>query len=159
MGIIAPFSRWENPERYSVTCPRLYSLTLTELIFESSAAFILSYSYYKFIVSLNLLDYVCHFTYSKISAFKSRKGQDTGKSESGKMTKPCMWVVGGQGLLEIVIITKSQLQCSQGKNFHFPMTCSEATSFQLTDQPGIVSGNLLWHFGVTLYTAARKQLL
>lgn len=54
------------------------------LNFESVVSFILSYSYYMFIVHLNFLGHVCDFTYSKILAFNSRKGQD---KEKVKVTK------------------------------------------------------------------------
>lgn len=96
MEIIAPLFRWENPERSSVTCPRLSSLTLTEPDLEYAVSFFLSHSYYKFIVSLNLLD---HFTIS-LTQKSLHLGLEKGKqdmSESAQMTKPCIcgWGAGG----------------------------------------------------------------
>lgn len=74
MEVIAPFSRWENPERYSVTYPKPYSFAVTEVTFEYAVSFILSHPN-KLTVSLTSLDHVCHLAYSKISAFLPRKGQ------------------------------------------------------------------------------------
>ena len=56
------------------------------------------------------------------------KGRIQERVKVTKWLSPACGVQAGvEGLLGIVIITKSQLWYSQGQNFHFPVTSNEVT--------------------------------
>lgn len=105
--------------------------------------FILSHPY-KLMGGLTLSDHVCHFAYSKISAFRSRKGQSGFREEwkwpnESEDDPAC----GGHWEKETRNSNiRSQLQFIWGKR---PSSSGAVTSFQLPDQSVLVSRHLVWH--------------
>lgn len=105
--------------------------------------FILSHPY-KLMVGLTLSDHICHFAYSKISAFRSRKGQ-SGYREEWKWPNESEDDPACGGHWEKKARNsniRSQLQFIWGKR---PSSSGAVTSFQLPDQSVLVSRHLVWH--------------